>query len=129
MVRLGFSDLSDDQALAVSVYRDWRACDGDATIVEKKIVDALQYDPISDLWDTIFATYHQVADDDFNACGVGDLLSPHEERLLNSLAERLSEVNLHLSNSFRPVVELTRSGTDALRQRENGVRWHVAATL
>ncbi|MEM1129698.1 MAG: hypothetical protein AAGH83_04150 [Pseudomonadota bacterium] len=137
MDRLGFSDLTENEALLVSIYRDWASARSARADAERAIFRNFAHDPLAGVLTTVFAAFRQVAPAHETWCGTGDLLSPQEERLLDALAQHIPGPRSQPGESegaptpcfVRPSAEIDRSGRDALCHRVNAASWRVALNL
>ena len=127
MAQLGFSDLTEDEAFVVCLYRDWHAGGETRPSFEDMIGTALWHDPLFNHLDDVFGVFLQIAQDRFAIFGVGDLLSSHEEGLLDVLALQIGRKRGDFGDMFRPVSAIPRSGRDALQTRIEASHLCVAA--
>ena len=134
MVSLGFSDLNEDEALLVAIYRDWLRQGGEKGVVEDAVARALSQDALREVLDAVFAAYRRNVPDDVDPSGVGPLLSRHEERLLDTLSGMARPAcprsddgaSPHALNAVRPAAEIRRSGQDELMHKVNMGFWSMA---
>lgn len=128
MSELGFSDLTEDEALIVSIYRDWASAPGVKLFFERRIASALFRDRLHHLLETIFAVFREVTPAAEKMPCLGAVLSEDEERLLDMLASRLGN-QAASSPIVRPVAEISCSGHDKLLERINEAQWRNALHL
>lgn len=134
VISLGFSDLNEDEAFLVAIYRDWARQGGEKGPIEDEIAGALSQDVLRNALNAVFAAYRQNAPDAGDSPGVGAVLSQHEERLLDALSRmaraacpRSEEgASLRALNAVRPADEIRRSGQDELMHKVNMGFWSMA---
>lgn len=122
VAQLGFSDLNEDEALAIGLFRDWSLNCNRQLEFEKEAREILERDPISMILVHIFAVFQEIAVHSFVASGVGDVLSPCEMDVLDLLSikmESTSSGEYQMKDpkgaaSFRRTQEIPRSGLDDL---------------
>jgi len=122
MNRLGFSDLTEDEALLIALYRDWSRPEINRAAMEAEMMGALSHDPISDALDAAFATFWRHAAATTTSLATGDHLSGEEERLLTALSDRFAGGGPHV----RPAGAIARSGTDDIVARLTAAAHRVA---
>lgn len=133
MADLGFSDLTEDEALLVSLYREWVSKHLVQHTFERKMSLTLANDALHHVLDDVFAIFQHVPTDEVPVCGVGDLLSDHEELLLDAVSMHLSrpikKIGKNRVPMIRPTIEISRTDRDILRFRVNQSNWCVALNL
>ncbi|MEM9099299.1 MAG: hypothetical protein AAGC79_12335 [Pseudomonadota bacterium] len=137
MPSLGFSDLTDDEALLISLFRDWIRALGAKATFERLISARLAHDPISEMLPKAFEAFRRIAVEDADLLGIGDQLSQHEEYLLDALSETPPPSQSQRSQCpteapilrIRSTGEIAGSGFDALTQKLNHASWAVAFSL
>lgn len=137
MGRLGFADLTENEAFLIAIYRDWRRLDLGKATIESNIRHALAHDTLNDVLSAVFATFRKLTPNSAEPCGQGDILSEHEERLLDALSARLRVAcpvdadggRAVPPETVRPCKEIVRSGTDDLLQKIHRTGWRVAAGI
>ena len=122
MGRIGFTDLTEDEALLVSMYRDWTDQRSDSDSVERELTRALSRDFIFPALGFIFSVFRKVSQEELAICGRGDVLSLQEERLLAAF----SQSSRFPVGTVRSVGAITRSGRDETTRKINKASWEVA---
>ena len=117
MAQLGFSDLTEDEAFVVCLYRDWHSSGETRPSFEDMIKTALSHDRLFHCIGDVFAVFQDLALDRFAICGVDDLLSPQEEQLLDALALQIGRNRSAFGDVFRPASTIPRSGRDVLQTK------------
>lgn len=128
-VPLGFSDLTHDEWMVVSVFRAWQRLGPTRAVVEHPLARLLKADAIYPALDALFAVFVSFAANDPCETSHTELLSPSEEALLDELSAphhpgacrldvcacraALRRVEIDL----RPLREIHRSGHDLMLQR------------
>ncbi|MEM6797425.1 MAG: hypothetical protein AAF725_25875 [Acidobacteriota bacterium] len=125
---LGFSDLTEDERLVISISRDWRLLGPTRAVAEHRIARLLTRDRVYPALDALFLAFAPLFAeiDEPAAAELGDLLSRCEHELLDRLAtgeagdrelpsvcacrEALERARIRL----RPSGTIERSGRDAL---------------
>lgn len=132
---LGFSDLGEDEALVVWLYRSWQDHGPTRAIAEHRIAVLLRADRLHRMLGSVFEVYRALGrDPDFLASGRATL-TPQELRLLRLLAAE-APASLEASScraalattgvSLRDPARIPRSGRDRL---EMAVADSYAATI
>ncbi|MEM9784042.1 MAG: hypothetical protein AAF899_16405 [Pseudomonadota bacterium] len=137
MSPLGFSDLSEDEALVVSIYRGWVESDPCRADYERTITARLDHDPLCRDLAIVFDAFSDMDDAGSGTSSTGPVLSPVEERLLDDLSKRLPQARgragapagTPTTRVIRPPSAIERTGSDALLSRVNAASWRVAACL
>jgi hypothetical protein len=117
MRHLGFSDLTENEALLVAIYRDCVTQGAFKNQIEAAFSKALAQDVLHSVLDDVFAIFRQMSPDTVYVFGKCDLLSEHEERLLDDLSEGLNWVEIRdrgMQPIVRPVAEISLSGKDEM---------------
>ena len=126
---LGFSDLTEDECLLITLYRDWRRLGPTRAIAEHKIATLLQRDRSYLALDSLFAVFKEFGRVDAGDHDPTGVLSDAEERLLDLLSDkappefdndviRRCRSELAAANiKTRPGHEIPRSGQDELMLR------------
>lgn len=122
MGSIGFTDLTEDEALLVSMYRDWTDQRSDSDGVERELTRALSRDFIFPALAFIFSVFRKVSQEELAICGRGDVLSLQEECLL----ETFSQSSRFPVGAVRSVGAITRSGRDEMTRKINNASWEVA---
>ncbi|MEM6891407.1 MAG: hypothetical protein AAF636_25265 [Pseudomonadota bacterium] len=125
MKPLGFADLTDDEALIVGLFRDWRLFGAALEQVGGYTISAIWSDDSLVFFPKIFLDFDQLTGAELAPTGVGDLLSPIEELLLDHVSNRppasASAFNDECPSrhrfNVRPIQETARSGKDELISR------------
>ena len=132
MGNLGFSDLTEDEALLVALYRDWIKQSENKAIFERNMLHVFSCDTIHSALGNIFLIFKNITTYTLPRSGVGDLLSKHEELLLDALAVNQMKIagDEAASNcswpNVRPTGEIHQSGNDFLSYRINHTQWRIA---
>ncbi|MEM6932088.1 MAG: hypothetical protein AAF526_00740 [Pseudomonadota bacterium] len=134
---LGFSDLAEDEALIVAIYRDWRAANSPKEMSERAIAAQLSHDTIHRILPVAFRTFRQITPANAPPCGPGDLLSSQEERLLDVLSEKLRSTppsrhdrdDARQQHRIRHSAEIPGSGLDELTSKIHAASLRVAVSL
>lgn len=129
---IGFSDLTDNEAFILKMFRDWSCMPDEKSVWEDKIAFTLRNDVLSGVLSTIFDTFRQISAGKMAPCGTDSIISPIEEQLLDVLAEKLSK----LENSptacasrdriVRETAGIERSGRDQLLKQVDEAYWQFA---
>ena len=134
MDRLGFADLNDDEALAISMYRNWLRPTVPREVTERYMTVALSHDILHNVLNIIFATFRKMTPDAVGVCSNGYLLSHQEEHLIDALSQNIhvlspasSDCQRTLLPIIRPTAQIHRSGQDELRQKVNVACWQIAS--
>lgn len=122
MPRLGFSDLNEDEALAIGLFRDWSANFNRRSDFEKQAREVLERDPISRVISHLFTIFQEIASRELATSGAGDVLSPCEVEVLDLLSTSLSSIwrgehgpqDPDGTGGFRRTQDMLRSGRDDL---------------
>ncbi|MDE0970331.1 MAG: hypothetical protein OSA51_13185 [Octadecabacter sp.] len=133
MTGLGFSDLTEDEALLITLYREWLGQYLSRDTFELKMSFILASDAMHPVIDDVFAIFRHITTDMIYICGVGDLLCDHEELVLDAVSAHLSTVDKKADQNktinVRSTEEISHTGRDALRSRVNQSSWLVAINL
>ncbi|MEM6974131.1 MAG: hypothetical protein AAF577_15130 [Pseudomonadota bacterium] len=133
MSPLGFSDLTEDEALVVSIYRDWIGSGSSRADYEREIAGQLLHDPLHAHLTAVFAVFRDISKGVIGAIAPGPQLSHLEERLLDDLSQRLPTgsgvVPQVPERMIRPSASIKRTGLDALLSKVNATSWRVATCL
>lgn len=120
MQSLGFSDLTDDEAFLIAIFRDWSIAKAARKTFEASVREKTICDKLHGSLETVFAVFRQVTPDIFPAVRNDDQLSTLEERVLEALSVALG------AGVVRPVRDIERTGRDHLLQRINCTGWRMA---
>ena len=133
MTGLGFSDLTEDEALLIVLYREWIGQHLSRETFELKMLLVLASDALQPVLDDIFVIFRHMTKDMSCICCVGDLLCDHEGLILNAVSARLSVLvqkeDQNRTINVRSTVEIPQTGRDALRFQVNQSSWLVATNL
>lgn len=134
---LGFSDLTADEAFFVAVYRDWVTGVENPTAMENGIAKILSHHRLFGALDTAFAIFRDVISRSDAISGYGDVLSRHEEDVLELLGTALRHASVLAQQSgrvqttvmLRAPSHIQRTGQDELRQKVNTASWAVTCYM
>ena len=127
---LSFSDLMQDEAVLITLYREWMGCVRGSTYLEESDSKALAGDRFSNVLALVLESYLTFRN---SSVGVGDLLRPNEEDVVTEVAMQLescfcvqrTQGHLLLPN-IRTAREIPRAGHDSLISKLNGSNWLFA---
>ena len=133
MTGLGFSDLTEDEALLIVLYREWIGQHLSRETFELKMLLVLASDALHPVLDEVFAIFRHMTKDIICICCVGDLLCDHEGLILDAVSARLSKLIQKADQNriinVRSTIEIPETGHDALRFQVNQSSWLVATNL
>lgn len=127
---VGFSDLTDDEALVIALFRNWRGIGPTQAIAEHTIARHFFRAQFHEVLGVLFSVFQFFGYGNGRQIADFDLLSEEEERLLDLLSDSRSgllrepeaivacRVALKaIAMSLRPASSITRSGRDRLLDR------------
>ncbi|MEM9421291.1 MAG: hypothetical protein AAF986_02090 [Pseudomonadota bacterium] len=120
---LGISDLSEDESLIITVFREWRRLGPTRAVAEHKIAIALQQDKSHSVLNSLFELFNEMATSTYGRVDNTSLLTHTEESLLDLLSTNPSSQRetrakictaalIKADMNVRPTSKITRSGYD-----------------
>lgn len=129
---LGFSDLTEDEAMLVALYREWTCQREGGYAFELRVVLILANDVLHPFLKDIFTIFRHINADSISVHGLGDVLSEQEGLVLDAVSaylcgasDKASERNMI---DIRLTTQIPRSNRDLLRLRVHQSSWRVALT-
>lgn len=130
---LGFSDLTEDEAMLVALYREWACQREGGYAFELRVILILSNDVLHPFLKDIFTIFQHINADSINIHGLGDVLSEQEGLVLDAVSAYLCGASEKLSQrsaiDIRPTTQITCSNRDLLRLRINQSSWRAALTF
>ena len=124
---LGFSDLLQDEAFLIILFREWAKSTGNCAYLEETYRKKLSGDPFGNVLAIILDSFSTVRESEW---GVGDLLSFDEESILTEVAIQIrskfndnSVQNHPILPNIRTAAEIPRTGRDILISKLNASNW------
>lgn len=124
---LGFSDLLQDEAFLIILFREWARCIRNRACLEETYRKTLAGDRFGNVLSLVLERFSILRNSEL---GVGDLLSRDEEGVLTEVAIQLqsrfsanSTQSHPLLPNLRAAAEIPRTGRDILISKLNASNW------
>ncbi|MEM9581681.1 MAG: hypothetical protein AAGA08_01045 [Pseudomonadota bacterium] len=128
MNRIGFSDLTSDEALSVCIYREWSKAEERQDDFDDAVASTFFADAAGEALPNMIAVFSVIAES--GGCRNDALLSDEEEHLLDALSKPFPSLYPSSSEAprfrIRPASNIPRSGKDALRQKIDAAQARIA---
>ena len=134
MIKIGFSDLTEDESLLIALFREWQSPGQTYTSAEQDIAQRLKHHSLYPLLNSIFLLFARFGSKDQYSLELGDVLTEREEQLLDQVSylyrhwvtTKKSNQTDHELISLRQVSVIKGNNRDWLLERIHLSYWQVA---